>query len=132
MKIKLIVGFCILFAVVIINSCENKQASAPLAVVISNCDTTNLTFSSGPNRMDSLINIQCGASNAACHSPGSISGYDYTLYSTIYANYKNGWLYSTIFEGTPNAMPKTAQPDWTTDPCIKAKFKAWIDQGCPQ
>jgi len=133
MKTRILFGLGLILAVIIINSCESKQAVAPINVVVpGNCDTTKLTFSSGPNRMDSIINVQCGASLGSCHSPSSISGYDYTSYSVIYANYQKGWLYSTIFEGTPNPMPKTPQPGWTTDPCLKDKFKAWIDQGCPQ
>ncbi len=133
MKTKVLVGLSILFAVIIINSCENKQATPPVTpVVISNsCDTTNLTYSSGTNTMKAIIDVQCGSGLTSCHSPGSISGYDYTRFPTIYANYQNGWLYSTIFQGTPNAMPKVAQPGWG-DPCILAKFKAWINRGCPQ
>lgn len=132
MKTKLIVGLGILFAVVLINACENKRAPAPLTIEIPNsCDTTNLTYSSGSNTMQAIINVQCGATLTSCHSPGSISGYDYTRYATIYANYQKGWLYSTIFQGTPNAMPKIAQPGWG-DPCMMAKFRAWIRQGCPQ
>ncbi len=131
MKTKFLVGISLLFAVIIINSCENKQVVAPINVAVSStCDTTNLTYNSGPNRMDTIINVQCGASLKSCHSPTSISGYDYTSYSVIYSNYQKGWLYSTIFQGTPSPMPKIQQQGW--DDCTKAKFKAWIDAGCPQ
>jgi hypothetical protein len=131
MKTKFIVGVSLLLAAIFINACENKQGAVPLTVVIPNsCDTTNLTYSSGPNKMDSIINVQCGTNNHSCHSPGSISGYDYTSYATIYSNYQKGWLYSSIFLGTPTQMPKVQQPGW--DQCTKDKFKAWIDLGCPQ
>ena len=131
MKTKLLIGLCLLVSLIVVNSCENKQATPPTTVVVPNsCDTTNLTYSSGPNRMDSIISVQCGANNAACHSPSSISGYDYTRFNVIYSNYQKGWLYSTIFQGTPNAMPKVQQAGW--DDCVKAKFRAWINAGCPQ
>src|ERR1017187_7078257 len=105
MKTRILFGLGLIFALIISNSCENKQAVPPMNVVVpSSCDTTNLTYSSGPNRMDTIINVQCGASLRSCHAPGSISGYDYTQYSVIYSNYQKGWLYSSIFQGTPTLM----------------------------
>ena len=130
MRIKFIVGAIVLVTVIIINACENKQAVVPAVVVSSSCDTTNLTYSSGSNTMVAIINVQCGASNTNCHSYGSISGFDYSTYAGIYANYQNGDLYGALFGSLPR-MPLTAQPGW--DPsCMLPKFKAWMDLGCPQ
>jgi hypothetical protein len=95
-------------------------------------DTTHLTYSSGTNTMQGIINIQCGTANASCHSPGSISTYDYSTYAGIDANYQNGLLYMALFGNGASVpqMPLTPQTGW--DQCTLNKFKAWIDQGCPQ
>jgi hypothetical protein len=131
MKNKLIVGSILLAAVIVINSCENKQAVAPLNNNLpGSCDTAKLTFSSDSNSMQAIINVQCGAANTQCHSSNSISGYDYTSYYGIYSNYQNGLLYGALFGNLP-PMPKVAQPGW--DPtCMLPKFKAWMNRGCPQ
>jgi hypothetical protein len=129
MKIKFIVGSIVLLVVILINACEDKQATLPSTALVSNCDTTGLTYSSGSNTMQAIINTQCGATNTSCHSTGSISGYDYSSYSGIDANYKNGLLYSALFGSLKN-MPLTPQSGW--DPsCMLPKFKAWMDLGCP-
>jgi hypothetical protein len=130
MKTKFIVGIIVLLSVILINACENKQAVAPLTVAVPNsCDTTNLTYSSGTNTMQAIINVQCGTSNTQCHSPGSISGYDYSTYAGIYSNYQHGLLYGSLFGSLPR-MPKIQQAGW--DQCTIDKFRAWMDQGCPQ
>ena len=132
MKTKLIIGSLLLLAVIIINSCENKEAALPsvAANLSSSCDTTNLTYSSGSNTMQAIINVQCGAGNTSCHAPHGASGYDYSTYAGIDANYSNGLLYSALFGSLKN-MPLTPQPGW--DPsCMMPKFKAWMDSGCPQ
>jgi hypothetical protein len=128
MKIKFIFGAIILATVLIINACENKEVTE--ATPVSNCDTSKLTYSSDSNSMQAIINVQCGANNTSCHSANSSSGYNYTTYSGIYANYTNGLLYGALFGSLPR-MPLTAQPGW--DPsCMLPKFKAWINRGCPQ
>jgi hypothetical protein len=133
MKAKLVVGFIFLWVVIIINSCENKQGVPPVEVILCS-DTNKLTYSSDTNSMQAIINVQCGVNNNSCHSPYGASGYDYSTYAGIYANYQNGLLYQALFGGGAQVpqMPLTAQAGWTSDPCLKAKFKAWIDQGCPQ
>jgi hypothetical protein len=137
-KAKFIIGLILLLAVVIINSCENKQAALPpVKAAVSNCDTIKLTYSSDSNTMQAIINVQCGvsSSNTSCHSTsgtGGYAGYDFTTYSGIYAQYQNGNLLAALF-GNGNSvpqMPLVQQPGW--DPCILSKFKAWIDLGCPQ
>jgi len=133
MKTKLIVGSILLLAVVIINSCENKVAYPPIIAVSlpANCDTAKLTYSSDSNSMmQGIINLQCGTSNTSCHSPGSISTYDLSTYSGIYAQYQNGNLYAALF-GNSARMPQIPQSGW--DPaCMYPKFKAWMNRGCPQ
>ncbi|HTB31653.1 MAG TPA: hypothetical protein VK808_06485 [Bacteroidia bacterium] len=133
MKTKFIVGILLLSAVIVINSCENKQGAAPVMAAVCN-DTNKLTYSSDSNSMQAIINVQCGTSNTSCHSTNSYSGYDYTTYAGIYANYQSGLLYQALFGNGSQVpvMPLTPQAGWTTDPCLLAKFKAWIDQGCPQ
>src|ERR1700722_1142529 len=102
MKIKFIVGFIILSAVIIINSWKNRQAVAPAkAIAISSgCDTTKLTYSSESNTMQAIINVQCGVGNGSCHAPGGASGYDFSKYALIYSTYQNGALYSVLFSAT--------------------------------
>jgi hypothetical protein len=79
--------------------------------------------------MQAIINVQCGTANTSCHGPGSASGYDYSTYAGIDANYKYGLLYSALFGSLKN-MPLTPQSGW--DPsCMLPKFKAWMNQGCP-
>jgi len=129
MKIRLIFGTIILSAVLLINACENRQA-LPSTAISASCDTTNLTYSSGSNTMQAIINVQCGASNTSCHSPGSASGFDYSTYAGVYSNFQNGDLYGSLFGRLPR-MPLTPQAGW--DPsCMLPKFKAWMDLGCPQ
>jgi len=134
MKTKIIAVAILLFTVLFINSCEDKLAPLPTIVVIgSSCDTNNITFSSGSNTMTNIINTQCGTGMRSCHSPNSSSGYDYTNYSVILANYQKGWLYGDLFQGYPHQMPLTAQSGWSdSSGCMLAKFKAWMDRGCPQ
>ncbi len=130
MKTKFFVGLLFFSAIVVINSCENKQAAVAPVMVSNSCDTTNLTYSSGSNTMQAIINVQCGATMRSCHGSGSISGYDYSTYAGIYSNYQNGLLYGALFGNLPR-MPLTAQSGW--DPsCMLPKFKAWMDAGCPQ
>jgi hypothetical protein len=130
MKTKLVAGCIFLLAGIIINSCEDKQGAVPVNVSVSNCDTVKLTYTSDSNTMEAIINVQCQTNNTQCHSSGSISGYDYSTYYGIYANYQSGLLYASLFgNGSVPAMPKVQQPGW--DACVIAKFKAWINQGCP-
>ncbi len=130
MKTKIFVGLLFLSAIVIINSCENKQAAVAPVSFSSSCDTVNLTFSSDSNTMQAIINVQCGVSNNSCHSPSGASGYDYSTYAGIYANYQNGLLYGSLFGNLPR-MPLTQQAGW--DPsCMLPKFQAWMNRGCPQ
>ncbi len=130
MKTRFILSAIVLLAVIIIYSCEDKQGAVPATVKLSNCDTTKLTYSSDSNTMQAIINVQCGVNNASCHSYGSASGYDYSTYSGIYANYQNGLLAGALFGNLPR-MPLTSQAGW--DPsCMLPKFKAWMDRGCPQ
>jgi len=134
MKNKLIAGTILLLAVVIINSCEDKEGAAPaIAVnVPSGCDTAKLTYSSDSNTMQTIINVQCATNNTGCHSSGSISGYDFTSYTGIDAVYKDGLLYQALFGNGSSEpqMPQIQQAGW--DQCILDKFKAWIARGCPK
>jgi hypothetical protein len=138
MKTKILTGLILLIAVIGINSCENEQASPPSSLIVlsSSCDTTDLTYSSGSNTMQAIINVQCGVTTGttSCHSQTGVSGIPYTSYSGIYAQYTNGNLYSVLFSASPNGgqrMPLQQQSGW--DPsCMLPKFKAWIDRGCPQ
>lgn len=129
MKIRFIAGIIILLVIIISNSCEDKKASVlPPAC---SADTVTITYNSGSNTMVNIINTQCGVNNASCHSPNSASGYDYSTYSGIYANYKNGFLAGALFGNLPR-MPLTPQPGWSdSGSCMLEKFKAWMDQGCP-
>jgi hypothetical protein len=131
MKTKFITGFILLTAVIIINSCENK-AALPNITVQCGDDTNKLTYSSDSNSMQAIINVQCGVGNSSCHSPRGASGYDYSTYAGIYANYSNGLLSEALFGKGASVpqMPLTPQAGW--DICTLNKFKAWIDQGCPQ
>jgi len=130
MKIRFVIGLIVLVAVVFINACEDKRVTP---VTVSNCDTTNLTYSSDSNTMEAIINVQCGVNNSSCHpAGGGASTYDYSSYAGVYGNYKNGLLYMALFGGGTSVpqMPLTSQPGW--DPsCMLPKFKAWMDRGCP-
>src|ERR1700721_2438635 len=96
MKTKIFAGLILLSAVIIVNSCENKQAVAPL--VAGPCDTNKVSYSSDSNSMVAIIALQCGVNNSSCHpAGGGSSGYDYSSYSGIYANYQNGLLYQALF-----------------------------------
>jgi hypothetical protein len=129
MKAKIILGFVLLTLVGLIYSCENKTTPLPSTFACSQAsDTLSLTYT---NTMQAIINVQCGVGNSSCHAPHGASGYDYTTYTGIYDNYKNGSLYQALFvKNYPNPMPKTQEAGW--DPCILAQFKAWYDAGCPQ
>jgi len=130
MKTKIFVGLLLLSSIVIINSCENKQAAIAPVIVSNSCDTTNMSYNTTGDSMRAIINVQCGAYNNSCHSSGSISGYDYSTYSGVYSNYQRGLLEGALFGNLPR-MPLTAQSGW--DPsCMLPKFKAWMDAGCPQ
>lgn len=130
MKIRFIAGVIILSVIIFANSCENKKA----VVVPPACtaDTVTITYNSGSNTMVAIINTQCGVNNTSCHSANSASGYDYNSYTGIYANYSNGFLYGALF-GNLTRMPFQPQPGWSdSGSCMLEKFKAWINQGCPQ
>jgi len=131
MKIRFVASIVVLLTVILINACEDKKGAAPISVNVSNCDTLDLTYSSDSSHsMQAIINVQCGVNNMSCHSYGSASGYDYSTYAGIYANYQNGLLYQGLFGSSPR-MPLTPQNGW--DPsCMLPKFKAWMDRGCPQ
>lgn len=130
MKTRFILSTIVLLAVIITYSCENKKVT--VAAPACSADTVKVTYNSGSNNMMAIINTQCGVSNNSCHSPGGASGYDYSTYSGVYANYQNGLLYSGLF-GSLHNMPLTPQPGWSdSGSCMLEKFKAWIDVGCPQ
>jgi hypothetical protein len=127
MKAKIVTGLFLLTLVVLINSCENKTTPLPATFACSQAsDTIGLTYT---NTMQAIINVQCGVSNPSCHAHHGASGYDYTTYAGIDANYLNGLLYQGLFGNSPR-MPLTPQVGW--DACTLAKFKAWMDAGCPQ
>ncbi len=131
MKTKLVVGSILLLAVILINSCEDKQV-APVAAACTT-DTMKVTYSSGSNTMVQIINTQCGVNNSACHAPKGASGYDYSTYAGISANAKNGLLYAALFGGNVPQMPLTPQAGWSdSSACMREKFKAWISQGYPE
>lgn len=129
MKIRFIASATILLAIIFIYSCEDKKVTP--AAPSCTTDTATITYNSGSNTMVAIINTQCGVNNNSCHSPGGASVYDYSTYSGIDANYKNGLLYSGLF-GSLHNMPLTPQPGWSdSGSCMLDKFKAWMDQGCP-
>lgn len=139
MKYKIVIGLSFLTLGVLINSCENKTtplpaASTPTFACSQASDTVGLTYSSGTNTMQAIINVQCGVTGAngpSCHGPHGASSYDYSTYSGIQINYTNGTLYQALFASNfADHMPKTPQPGW--DNCMLAQFKAWINAGCPQ
>jgi hypothetical protein len=83
--------------------------------------------------MQAIINVQCGVNNTSCHSSGSVSRYDYTTYSGIYANYQSGLLFQALFGNGSQVpqMPLTPQTGW--DPsCMLPKFQAWMNRRAPQ
>jgi hypothetical protein len=136
MKVKIIL-WCsaLLLCVVIINSCENKHGVSPLQPFPSNCDTTNLTYSSGTNNMKPIIDAQCGTSNSSCHATGGSAGskYDFTTYAGLVNSCQNGTMIGCLFQSNPYYMPKTPQPGWSdSSTCMLGKFKAWINRGYPQ
>lgn len=131
MKAKLFAWLIVLFAVVIIYSCENKQGAIPVIAIPCNEDTTKLTYSSDSNTMQPIINAQC-ATGSSCHGAGASNGLDYSAYAGIFAQYQNGNLYAALFGNGASVpqMPLAPQPGW--DICTLNKFKAWINRGCPQ
>jgi len=129
MKIRFIVSAIVLLAIILIYSCEDKKVT-PVAPACR-ADTLIITYNSGSNTMVAIINTQCGVNNASCHSPGGASGYDYSTYGGIYANYQNGLLAGGLFGNLPH-MPLVPQSGWSdSGSCMLLKFKAWMDQGCP-
>jgi hypothetical protein len=129
MKARVFGGLIILLAVIIINSCENKQGALPVAPCVE--DTARVTYSSDSNTIQPIINAQC-ATGSSCHGSGASNGLDYSTYSGIFAEYQNGSLYAALFGGGQSVpqMPLAPQPGW--DICTLNKFKAWINRGCPQ
>lgn len=129
MKTRFTLSSIVLLAVIVIYSCEDKKVT-PVAAAC-HADTVTITYNSGSNTMVAIINTQCGTTNTSCHSPNSASGYDYSGYSGIDANYNNGSLYQGLFGNLPR-MPLIPQPGWSdSGSCMLEKFKAWMDQGCP-
>jgi hypothetical protein len=129
MKVRVIAGFVLLVSVLFINSCENNSA-VPSSSLPGTCDTAALTYSSGPNKMQTVINTYCAISG--CHVPGGGGGApDYTSYSnlSLYASGKQGslfWQYLFVNQ----TMPLSPQPPLTS--CNQNKFKAWLSAGAPQ
>jgi hypothetical protein len=133
MRVKIFFCLTLIFFILLVNSCEDK-AAMPTVSFPSNCDTTNLTYSSGSNTMKAIIDLQCATNNTSCHSPSGASRSDYSFYSAaLLANCQNGSLIGSLFHGNPNKMPLSPQPGWAdSSECMLAKFKAWVNQGYKQ
>ena len=128
MRIKTGIGLLMIAAVLIINSCENKSVPVPSGVP-AGCDTSDLTYSSGNNMMQPIINAHCATAN--CHVPGGTAPTDYTTYSSLQTYATGGqsslfWQYLFVNK----TMPLSPQP--SLDVCTQVKFKAWLNADAPQ
>ncbi len=134
MKIKALIVAVVAGLIILINACEDKLGTLPVPVALTSCDTLNLTYSSGPNKMKPIIDAQCGTNQTACHGHGASNGFDYTTYAGIYTNISpRDYVYTCLFNGSPYSMPQTPQPGWSdSSACMLAKFKAWLNIGAPQ
>lgn len=131
MKLKMLIGIVLVALFFVMNSCEKKSVPQVAVVFPAGCDTVNLTYFSGANTMKAIIDVQCGTGMSSCHGAGA--HYDYTTYNGIYANYKNGLLYQSLFgNGSSPKMPLIAQPGWSdSSTCYLAKFYAWMNLKAP-
>lgn len=129
MKVKVYMGIILMAMALFIYSCENKSIPLPSTAVPNNCDTVSLTYSSGSNTMQAIINANCATGN--CHVPGGTAPTDYTTYATM-TRYITGGQSSSFWQYlfVNKTMPLSPQPP--LDACTQAKFKAWLNAGAPQ
>ncbi|HEY4786577.1 MAG TPA: hypothetical protein VIH57_11030 [Bacteroidales bacterium] len=91
---------------------------------LSQCDTTNVTYS---NSIVPILSNNCYSchSNATYQSGGGVKFENYTDLK-VYVD--NGKLYNAVAHTGPYPMPPSSP---TLDDCKLADFKKWINAGAP-
>ena len=129
MKTKLVIAFAMLFVVIIINSCEDKVGVVPFVpTVIAGCNDTDVTYSSGTNTLQAIINTNCAT--AGCHSSTGSAPTDFTNYAGLQTDAtggKSSQIYNHLF--IKQDMPLGKPP---LDQCSLDKFNTWLLAGAPQ
>jgi hypothetical protein len=128
MKIKVFAGFVLLALILFMYSCENNQVPVPSGQLPAGCDTAKLTYSSGGNSMQVVINTYCAING--CHASGGAEP-DYTSYANL-NRYATGGQNSAFWQYlfVNKTMPQSPQPP--LDVCTQFKFKAWLMANAPQ
>jgi len=127
MKIRIFFCFIVASGILLINSCEDKQALP--AAIPPGCDTSGLTYSSGAGVMQQIINANCATNN--CHVPGGSAPKDFSTYTGLIRD-ANGGTNSLFWQNlfVNRSMPPSSMP--RLDLCTQAKFKQWLSIGIPQ
>ena len=136
MKNKFLVGISILGMALALNSCDSEENAVPSAAVPANCNTTKMTYSSGPGApIQVIINTQC-ATSPSCHGAGAgkING-DFSSWSSAklqaaISGRSSSNMYQYLQPTYPTPMPNVPQPGWNQ--CDKLKLEAWLLAGAPQ
>ena len=90
------------------------------------CDTANVTYS---GTIKPLLDQYCATSG--CHNAPTPTGWDFTRHDRVKqaATVNNRLLRSITHSTGAAAMPKDMPK---LDDCAIAKFRIWIDAGCPE
>lgn len=115
----LLFAFCILF----FNSCYYDNEEQLYPVDLSNCDTTNVSYT---KTILPYLHLNC----LNCHSNTTAPVYGNNINLDGYTNVKKsvdngGFLGSVLWNASYRPMPMERK----TDDCTMLKIKVWIDKG---
>jgi hypothetical protein len=113
---------CFVFILILLTSCRKENAET-LYPDSSNCDTTNMSYST---HIAPILRSNCAT--GGCHNSASKSaGYAYETYNETKVSVDNGRLMGSIRHLSGfSSMPKGGRK--FTD-CNINKIQAWIDRG---
>lgn len=108
---------------ILMYGCYNDNAEDLYPSDNSNCDTTNITYTSV---IKPIIEANCALSG--CHLGIASTGYDFSTHTGLATVAGNGRLIAAIEHTGPDPMPQGAAK---LDDCTITKIKKWVSDGAP-
>lgn len=117
--------FTILFAILFMSSCYyDKKDEVYPQVVITSCDTTNITYATS---VTNILNTSCNNCHGAASANLLGGGILLNTYASVKPYVTNGKLINSILQnGQASAMPKNMAK---LDACTINKMVLWVNKG---
>lgn len=116
---KRIAAISVFFAAILICSCTKDKGSLPGGIILSGCDSLNVTYSAV---IKPIINTKCAI--AGCHV-STFASANYTSYAGVKEKVDNGSFNNRVFVKGDMPLSGSLSDD------ERKKIKCWLEAGAP-